>query len=132
MVKIVLDTNLLVAGRWNKRSSSSKILELCLKGTLTPVYTSEIKKENLYILGKVKPPKEYMDMIGKFYKKGKRVKSPKNRITASVDKSDNRFLEAAVSGRADYVISNDHHLLDLKEYDGIRILRPAAFMRMFP
>lgn len=132
MVRIVLDTNLLVAGRWNKNSSSLRILELCIKGTLQAVYTKEIKRENLHILGKVKPPKEYKDMIEKFYKNGKLVRSPKKRISASVDASDNRFIEAAVSGKAAYIISNDHHLLDLKQYKGIRIVRPGKFMKMVP
>ncbi len=127
-----MDTNLLIAGRWNKRSSSLKILDLCIEGTFKPVYTKEIKEENLYILKKVKPPEEFMDKIKEFYRKGDRVKSPKKKIHASEDESDNRFLEAAVAGDADYVISNDHHLLDLKEYDGIRILRPGQFMGMMP
>jgi hypothetical protein len=131
MVKIVLDTNLLVAGRWNKNSSSMWILDFCIRGAFTPVYTEEIKRESLHILGKVKPPAEYMEKVTMFYDKGELVRPPHRRIHASVDMSDNRFLEAAVAGKADYLISNDHHLLDLREYEGIRIIRPGAFMRTY-
>jgi hypothetical protein len=35
-----------------------------------------------------------------------------------------------VDGRADYVISGDHHLLRIGEYHGIRIVTPAEFLRM--
>ena len=46
------------------------------------------------------------------------------------DKDDNRALECAVEGKAHYIISGDkRHLLSLKEYQGIRILSPAEFLR---
>ena len=45
------------------------------------------------------------------------------------DKQDNRVLECAVEGNAQYVISGDeHHLQPLKEYQGIKILSPAQFI----
>lgn len=44
------------------------------------------------------------------------------------DPSDNKFLECAGAGGADYIISSDRHLLDLGEYRGIPILSPAAFL----
>jgi putative PIN family toxin of toxin-antitoxin system len=44
------------------------------------------------------------------------------------DPSDNRFLECAEEGGADYVVSGDAHLLAVGEYRGIQILRPAAFL----
>jgi len=128
-VKIVLDTNLLIAGRWKPASASNRILDLCIRGELCAVYTSQIKDENLFILGKVKPPKEFLDKVLRFYRKSIKVR-PGKKISACPDPSDNRFLEAAVAGRADYVITNDHHLLDLKEYEGIRIIRPGTFTRM--
>jgi putative PIN family toxin of toxin-antitoxin system len=43
------------------------------------------------------------------------------------DEADNRVLEAAVAGTVQYVISGDHHLLDLVSFEQIPILRPAAF-----
>jgi uncharacterized protein len=129
MVSVVLDTNLLIAGRWNKKSSSLKIIDLCIKGSLNAVYTRQIKDENLFILSKVKAPRDYLEKIRLFYESGRLVEAGE-RIRASVDDSDNRFLEAAVAGKADYVLSNDHHLLDLGEYEGIRIVRPGKFTRM--
>lgn len=50
-------------------------------------------------------------------------------ITAiTADPSDNVFLELAVAGAADYVVSGDRHLLDLGSYQGIPILTPARFL----
>ena len=123
---VVIDTNLIIAARWNPRSSSNRIINGVLKGDIDAVYTSEIKNENLHILEKVKPPKDYLDKILKFYRISKKVTSDR-RINASPDKADNRFLEAAVAGKADYIISSDRHLLDLKEFEGVEILKPSSF-----
>ena len=46
------------------------------------------------------------------------------------DQSDNRYLECAVEGIAQYIISGDKHLLELGEYKGIVILPPAAFVTL--
>jgi uncharacterized protein len=48
------------------------------------------------------------------------------------DKSDNRILECAVEGRADYIISGDvKHLQSLKAFRGIPILSPAEYVKHF-
>jgi putative PIN family toxin of toxin-antitoxin system len=45
------------------------------------------------------------------------------------DDDDNRILECAVAGKADLVVSGDHHLLDLKAFQGIGIGRPVDLLR---
>jgi putative PIN family toxin of toxin-antitoxin system len=51
------------------------------------------------------------------------------RITACRDPTDDKFLELAVNGRADMIISGDNDLLDLNPFRGIPIITPAAFLR---
>ena len=46
------------------------------------------------------------------------------------DPEDNRYLECAVEGQADYIISGDHHLTQLKFFQGIIIIDPAAFLEL--
>ena len=41
---------------------------------------------------------------------------------------DNRVLECAVTGRADYIVSGDRHLLKLSVYEGIPIITVRQFM----
>ncbi|MBI4140879.1 putative toxin-antitoxin system toxin component, PIN family [Candidatus Woesearchaeota archaeon] len=48
------------------------------------------------------------------------------------DPSDNTLLEAAVEHKATHVISGDQHLLKLKEFRGIRIIKPDEFLRRQP
>jgi putative PIN family toxin of toxin-antitoxin system len=49
-------------------------------------------------------------------------------IRASRDPKDDKFLELAVSGGADCIISGDDDLLSLHPFEGISILTPAAFL----
>jgi len=47
------------------------------------------------------------------------------------DPSDDKFLEAAVAGKASYISSGDKHLLKLYEYQGIQILKPIDFVQRY-
>ena len=44
------------------------------------------------------------------------------------DPDDDRVLEAAITGGVDYIVSGDHHLVDLGEHAGIPIVTPARFV----
>ncbi|WP_448573993.1 putative toxin-antitoxin system toxin component, PIN family [Trichothermofontia sp.] len=44
------------------------------------------------------------------------------------DPKDNKFLELAVSGNADCIISGDDDLLDLHPFRGISIITPQGFI----
>ena len=46
------------------------------------------------------------------------------------DPTDDKFIETALNGNADYIISQDRHLLDIKEFEGIKIVTPKEFLRI--
>jgi putative PIN family toxin of toxin-antitoxin system len=50
------------------------------------------------------------------------------RIVACRDPKDDKFLELAVSGRADVIVSGDADLLVLNPFQGVLIVPPATFM----
>ena len=54
--------------------------------------------------------------------------SPDLVIDACRDPNDNRFLEAAVEGEADVIVSGDADLLDMREFEKIPILRVSEFL----
>ena len=56
---------------------------------------------------------------------------PSTTVSVLKDDGDNRILECAVEGHADVIVSGDHHLLDLKEYQGLAILRPTEFLDQY-
>lgn len=49
-----------------------------------------------------------------------------NEIVADPD--DNIFLECAIGGNADYIVSGDDHLLELRSFRGVEIVTPAVFL----
>lgn len=55
---------------------------------------------------------------------------PTRKITAvDADPDDNKILECASAGGVDYLVTQDRHLLDLKEFEGIAILTPEEFLK---
>ena len=44
------------------------------------------------------------------------------------DSDDNKFLDCAVAGKANFIISQDKHLLTLKEFKSIKIVTPKEFL----
>ena len=50
------------------------------------------------------------------------------RIQACRDPADDKFLELAVNGRADVIVSGDADLRALNPFRGIPIVGPAAFV----
>jgi predicted nucleic acid-binding protein len=52
-------------------------------------------------------------------------------VVACQDPKDDKFLSLAVSGKADCIKAGDRDLLDMVNFGGIPIYRPAEFIRLF-
>ncbi|MFH1072648.1 MAG: putative toxin-antitoxin system toxin component, PIN family [Nanoarchaeota archaeon] len=53
-----------------------------------------------------------------------RIVFPQQRVSViKADPTDNRILECALAGKADYIVSGDRHLLELRKFKGIHIVR---------
>lgn len=48
----------------------------------------------------------------------------------SRDPEDNKFIATALSANADYLVSEDKDLLDLKEYKGVKIINTDTFIQL--
>jgi len=46
----------------------------------------------------------------------------------SDDPDDDKYIAAAIEGRASFVVSGDPDLLNVKEHGGVRIVNPRAFL----
>ena len=44
------------------------------------------------------------------------------------DPTDNKFIEAAIAGQVDLIVSGDKHLLELKEYKSIPFITAREFL----
>jgi len=58
------------------------------------------------------------------------IEPPASRHTVSDDPADGPILQAAIAAGADYLVTNDRHLLMLNPYDGLRIISMADYYRL--
>ena len=129
-MKVVLDTNIFVSGIfWI--GDSNKIIKLWKEGKLVLFTSREIINEFIKVMKdfKIKLPdnliKEWVDLVTN----NSILVEPKARFDIiKEDLSDNKFLDCAHEGKVNYIISNDKHLLKLKDFKGIKIVKPKDFM----
>lgn len=48
--------------------------------------------------------------------------------SVSEDRDDDKYIAAAIEGRASFVVSGDPDLLDVTEHAGVRMVSPRAFL----
>ena len=60
------------------------------------------------------------------------VSKPTSKLRVVADDADNRILECALDNRVDLVVTGDRHLLKLRRFEAIPIVRLADFLRLFP
>ena len=53
---------------------------------------------------------------------------PSSKFNAVRDKKDNKIIECAFDGKADYIVTGDPDLLILKEFRGIKIITAREFL----
>lgn len=126
-MKVVLDTNLFVAAYWNKNSSSNEILELAKAGKFGVVWSKDTREETQFILGKIKAQGKFLRLIDSIFKEDSKV-YPAEKVSILKDYADNRLLEAAKIGNADYLVTADRDVLYLKIFGKTKIIKPSGFL----
>ena len=127
-LKVVLDTNLFVAAHFNKKSASAKIIDLCLKDKLKFCASRSLFKELAFILKNIRASRQYKEKVYSLFRKTDLVKAKKVWLIEK-DPDDNKFLGVAEVASADYLVTNDRHLLILKEFKKTKIIKPINFLR---
>ncbi|MGA9755739.1 MAG: putative toxin-antitoxin system toxin component, PIN family [Desulfobaccales bacterium] len=129
MLKVVLDTNVIVFGLNFQKSNPAKILLLMASGEIANLTSGHILNETKRILvDKFFWTLEEAGAAEVWLNNFSTSVNPKNRIAVIADDPDNRILECAIEGQADFIISGDHHLTDLENYQGVKIVEPATFL----
>jgi len=73
-----------------------------------------------------KLPPAYFDKVRRIFSTAELV-AIVERVTACRDPTDDKFLELAVNGRAEMIVTGDLDLLALNPFRGIPIITPMAF-----
>jgi len=135
-LRAVVDTNLFISGLFGKNSLSAKLQDLWINQEFELVTSIEIMKEVSRVL-------RYPRIRQKFHPKDETLKRffrlvfRKAVVTKDIyktdritdDPSDNKFLACALEGTADYIVSRDQHLRNLKQFHGIKIIDASTFVK---
>jgi putative PIN family toxin of toxin-antitoxin system len=133
--RVVLDTNVVVSAAIVKEGNPAKIFEMLLLEEIENYTTKEIIEEIKDVLNRPRITKRLKqkdkEFITETFKQLSIIVNPEIKINQlEVDPDDNKFLECAVTAKANYIISGDDHLLNLKSFKDILILTPAEFVKI--
>jgi putative PIN family toxin of toxin-antitoxin system len=129
-VIIVFDTNVILAA-FLTHGASAEVVEHCI--TEHEVFISS------FILDEVKdklrhkfrfPPSKVADLLSYLRDQLELIEPAKLTLPTCRDPDDDMILATGVAARADCIVTGDNELLDLKQYQGIPIIKPAEFWRL--
>ena len=132
-IKVVLDVNILISAIFSFTGGAHKIVDFALDKKIK-IYTSlEILKElEEKLRDKFKQDESFIERQVSLILNYAELIEPKLELNIiEKDPDDNKFLECALESDADFIITRDHHLLDLKNYENILIVDPAEFLEIF-
>ena len=129
-MNVVCDTNVLISGVLFG-GHAREILRLASRGVLINFISPDILREVDNVLRRSKfglRPDHVLEIITLF-KDTFEIVIPSIRVQAiRSDSEDNHVIEAALAARAEFIISGDKHLLELREWQDIHLISPAVFM----
>ncbi len=133
-MRAVVDTGVLVSALIKRQGTTGEVLNALRDGRFTIVYSIDILVEIIDVLGRPEfrskyhiNPDDITALVNLVRLRGELV-TPKKKVTACQDPKDDKFLEAALAGKADCIVSGDTDLLDLTPFENTPILRPAEFL----
>ncbi len=132
---MVIDTNLVVSGTAKSDSIPYYLLESWRKKEFLLIISFPI-------LSEIKEVLERKELQTHFFLKLEDIQEMIQAVSSQTvitpgtlevdivraDPDDNKFIAAAIEGNASYIISGDRHLLDIEEYEGIKIMKARNFL----
>jgi len=133
-MRAVVDTGVLVSALLRRQGIPGETLRALQDGRYTLIYTTPILVEIIDVLGRDPFRTKYNilsedihALINLIRLRGELV-IPKRVVKVFRDPKDDKFLEAALAGGAEVIVSGDEDLLVLDPFEGIHILRPSEFL----
>jgi len=130
-MKVTVDTNFLISATQWDYSVAHKLLKKLILSDAEIFTTQDILDETAEVLERdFKYSKdEAKNIIEKILLFAKLIK-PKQKVDViKDDPDDNKVIECAIESSSDYIITYDGHLLKLKEYKGIKIVKPEEILK---
>jgi uncharacterized protein len=129
MLRITADTNIFISGL-NFAGKPFELLTLARAGVVEIAMSEPIMAEIKRVLhDKFKWPDDDVAAIEKEIRGFTSMVEPKHAVdVVKADPTDNRILECAETADSHFIVSGDNHLLQLEQFDKIRILKVADLL----
>lgn len=131
MARLVLDTNMLVSAALTD-GPPRRLLRACIGGVHTLLASTATIGEFAEVLARPKfrlTAPEVRRAVTVLAQTAELVETTSRFAVIAADPDDDRFLEVAVDGEADLLVSGDRHLLGLGAFSGISIVTPAQALQ---
>jgi len=131
MTRVVADTNIIISSVfW--RGHPFEVIKRGVSGKCQLVTSAQILDEVARKLrGKFGFPEEGIQQLMDLLLTHCQVVDPTSTFDVVRDRTDNKIVECAVDGDAEFIVTGDNDLLELKEFRGIRIVTAKAFLQQF-
>ncbi len=132
-MKVTVDTNFLISATQWDYSVAHKLLKKLILSDAEIFTTQDILDETIEVLERdfEYSKNEAKNIIEKILLFAKLIE-PKQKVgVIKDDPDDNKVIECAIESSSDYIITYDRHLLKLKDYKGIKIVKPEEILKEF-
>jgi len=133
---VVADTNVIVSGIISSKGAPAKVLDLFLRGEIMLCFNEGMLAEIERVLSYPKIKEKYgieeneiSNLLQIFIRYGFLVSSSPISNVIEKDPTDNVILQCAVDAEADFIVTGDTHLLELKSYSGIPIISAGEYLK---
>ena len=128
-MRAVFDTNIYVSAFAIPGGRAEAALLKAVEGEVRLVISKPIIHELLDVLArKFGRDAEELARVAVFLAELAEVVQPRRKIEMLSDDTDNRILECAIAGRAEVIVTGDRAMLELGEYQGVRIMTLRGFL----
>jgi len=130
---VVLDTNVLASGLLTPFGSSGEIVRMMSSGKLTLEYDARILIEYQEVLNRPKFQfdKDTIDILIDYIKKNGQAVTTEPLAKPLPDPDDAPFLEAAIEGKSEILVTGNKVHYPVKFRKGIKVLSPTEFIKFF-
>ena len=129
MTRVVLDTNIFISAVLGGRLGV--IIDEWKLGKFKLIVTDAVAREYLEVVNRPKfkiPQAEIVAVSDYLLQLGEFVTPTEEIHIIVADSTDDKFLEAALAGKVDFIVSGDNHLLELKSFREIPIVTAKEFV----
>ena len=129
MLRVILDTNVIVSGLLHSEGTPAVLLKLAVAKQFRCFVSESLLVEYTEVLGRryfrldrqrvVRFMKDFSELVV--------VVAPRKKLAVSRDSGDDKVLECAVEARADFIITGNTRDFPM-QYHGVRVVKPKDFL----